>query len=287
MKTRPITIITGLSGSGKSTAIAALEDAGFYCVDNMPVALLTKFLELPLNHSPEISGIAFGMDLRDKGFIETYQEIFNSLISDGYKLNIIFLEANDEILMRRYSQTRRHHPLSSHKTILAGIREEREQLTDLRTQAEKIIETSALNVHELKSIILKYVHENTPIATMQTHIVSFGFKNGIPNDSDIIVDVRFLRNPYFLPELKPFDGENEAVKQFVLESEEAKTFLKKYMDLLDYLLPLYEKEGKAHLTISFGCTGGRHRSVVVAGKIYENLKLRERQVSITHRDKGE
>jgi UPF0042 nucleotide-binding protein len=282
-----ITIISGLSGSGKSTAIAAYEDAGFYCVDNMPVALLPKFLKLPLNHSTEISGFAFGMDLRERDFISKYQDIFKILTANSYKLRILFLEANDEILRRRYSQTRRHHPLSSHKTIMEGILDERERLKSLRKQAHKIIDTSALNIHELKSIIFKYVCENITINTMQTHIMSFGFKHGIPNDSDLIVDVRFLKNPYFIPELKPFDGENKAVKDFVLNTENAKIFLKKYMDLLDYLLPLYEKEGKAYLTIAFGCTGGRHRSVTVARRIYEHLNLRDRQVAITHRDKGD
>jgi len=282
-----ITIISGLSGSGKSTAIAAFEDAGFYCVDNMPVALLPQFIELPLNHSPEISGIVFGMDLRDRGFITAYQNVFQKLTSDGHTMHILFLEASDEILRRRYSQTRRQHPLSSHKTISDGIHDEREQLQNLRKQARKIIDTSALNIHELKAVIFKYIHENITISTMQTHIMSFGFKYGIPKDSDLIIDVRFLKNPYFIPELKPYDGENEAVKNFVLDTEEAKTFLKKYMDLLDYLLPLYEKEGKAYLTLSFGCTGGRHRSVTIAQKFYEHLKLQGRQVSITHRDKGD
>ncbi|RPJ81700.1 MAG: RNase adapter RapZ [Deltaproteobacteria bacterium] len=282
-----ITIISGLSGSGKSTAIAAFEDAGFYCVDNMPVSLLPQFIDLPLYHSPDIPGFVFGMDLRDKEFILKYQKVVQKLNSDGYKLRILFLEANDEILRRRYSQTRRHHPLSSHKTIMDGIRDERNQLKILRKQAHKIIDTSALNVHELKSIIFKYVRENITINTMQTHIMSFGFKQGIPNDSDLIIDVRFLKNPYFIPELKPYDGENKAVQDFVLNTEEAETFLKKYMDLLDYLLPLYEKEGKAYLTIAFGCTGGRHRSVAIAKKVYEHLSLQGKQVAITHRDKGE
>jgi RNase adapter protein RapZ len=282
-----ITIISGLSGSGKSTAIAAFEDAGFYCVDNMPVSLLPQFIELPLYHSPDISGFVFGMDLRDKEFILKYQKMVEKLNSDGYKLRILFLEADDEILRRRYSQTRRHHPFSSHKTIMDGIRDERNQLKSLRKHAHKIIDTSALNVHELKSIIFKYVRENITINTMQTHIMSFGFKQGIPNDSDLIIDVRFLKNPYFIPELKPYDGENKAVQDFVLNTEEAQTFLKKYMDLLDYLLPLYEKEGKAYLTIAFGCTGGRHRSVTIAKKIYEHLTLQGKQVAITHRDKGD
>jgi len=282
-----ITIISGLSGSGKSIAIAAFEDSGFYCVDNMPVALLPKFLELPLDHLTEISGFAFGMDLREKEFTTKFREVFRALTENGYKLDILFLEADERILIRRYSQTRRHHPLSSHKTIIDGIRDERMQLTELRERADKIIDTSSLNIHELKSIIFRFAREKISTNMMQTHIISFGFKYGIPADADMIIDVRFLKNPYFIPELKPFDGENKAVEDFVLETEEAKTFLKKYMDLLDYLLPLYEKEGKAYLTIAFGCTGGRHRSVTVARRIYEHLNLPGKLVVISHRDKGE
>jgi len=282
-----ITIISGLSGSGKSIAIAAFEDSGFYCVDNMPVALLPKFLELPLDHLTEISGFAFGMDLREKEFATKFPEVFRELTEDGYKLDILFLEADERILIRRYSQTRRHHPLSSHKTVIDGIRDERMQLAILREKADKIIDTSSLNMHELKSIIFRYAREKTPTDRMQTHIMSFGFKYGIPADADMIIDMRFLKNPYFIPELKPFDGENKAVEDFVLKTKEAKTFLKKYMDLLDYLLPLYEKEGKAYLTIAFGCTGGRHRSVTVARKIYEHLNLPGKLVVISHRDKGE
>jgi len=282
-----ITIISGLSGSGKSVAITAFEDSGFYCVDNMPVDFLPKFLDLPMDHLSEISGFVFGMDLREKEFATKFPKVFMELTENGYKLDILFLEADEKILIRRYSQTRRHHPLSSHKTIIDCIRDERMQLSDLRERANKIIDTSGLNTHELKSIIFRYAREKIPTDMMQTHVMSFGFKYGIPADADMIVDVRFLKNPYFVPDLKPFDGENRAVEDFVLENEEAKTFLKKYMDLLDYLLPLYKKEGKAYVTIAFGCTGGRHRSVAVARKIYEHLSLPGKLVVISHRDIGE
>jgi len=282
-----IIIVSGLSGSGKSVAIAAFEDSGFYCVDNMPVGLLPKFLELPMDYSSEISGFVFGMDLREKNFAAKFPEVFRVITENGYKPDILFLEADEEILIRRYSQTRRLHPLSSHKTIIDNIRDERMLLSDLREQADKIIDTSGLNLHELKSIIFRYARGKIPTHIMQTHIMSFGYKYGIPTDADMIVDVRFLKNPYFIPELKPFDGESKAVEDFVLENEVATTFLKKYMDLLDYLLPLYEKEGKAYVTIAFGCTGGRHRSVAVARKIYEYLNLPGKLVVISHRDKGE
>lgn len=285
MNNTSITIITGLSGSGKSTAIAAFEDAGFYCVDNMPVALLPKFLELPFDSDSQIAGLAFGMDLREKEFIQTSPSVFHKLKENGFNLEIIFLEADEDILLRRFSQTRRHHPLAQGKSILDGIRDEKNQLKGLRETANKTINTSHINVHELKSIIFKYIQEKNPIRTMRTHIMSFGFKYGVPNDADLITDVRFLKNPYFIPELKNFDGETDGVRNFVLNSPEARIFLKKYLDLLDYLIPLYEKEGKAYLTIAFGCTGGRHRSVAVSGNVYKYLVEKGIQVEITHRDK--
>ncbi len=285
MNSTSITIITGLSGSGKSTAIAAFEDAEFYCVDNMPVALLPKFLDLPFDSDSKIAGLAFGMDIREKEFILTSPSVFEKLRKNGYKLEILFLEADEEVLVRRFSQTRRHHPLAPSKSILDGIRDEKDQLKDLRETSNTIINTSRINVHELKSIIFKYIQEKIPIGTMRTHIISFGFKYGIPHDVDLIIDVRFLKNPFFVPELKNFDGETEEVKNFVLNSPEARIFLKKYLDLLDYLIPLYEKEGKAYLAIAFGCTGGRHRSVAIANEVYRYLNKQSIQVEISHRDK--
>ncbi len=284
MQTSTINIITGLSGSGKSTAIAAFEDAGFYCVDNMPVALLPKFLELPMEESSDIVGFAFVMDLREKDFLSKYPDIFKSLQQNGYHLKIFFLEASEKILLQRYSQTRRHHPLSYNKNLLDGIRSEKKQLENLRKTADQIISTSSYNVHELKSVILKIAQENIHIAPMRVNILSFGFKHGIPHNADMIADVRFLANPFFVPELKPLNGENKQVSDYVLNTDEAQIFLKKYMDLLDYLIPLYEKEGKAYLSIAFGCTGGHHRSVAVAKTIYEKISRNKGQLEITHRD---
>ncbi|MFZ5573376.1 MAG: RNase adapter RapZ [Thermodesulfobacteriota bacterium] len=279
-----IIIITGLSGSGKSTAIAAFEDAGFYCVDNMPVALLPKFLELPFDQSSDIAGLVFGMDLREKDFISKYPDIFSKLSEKGYRLDILFLEADEDVLMRRYSQTRRQHPLAPSKGILDAIRTEKRQLEDLRRIAGTIIDTSKNNVHELKSAILKFAREKTHGTSMRIQVMSFGFKYGTPQHFDLIIDVRFLANPYFTPELKPLDGETDAVKNFVLCREETRLFLKKYLDLLDYLIPLYEKEGKAYLTIAFGCTGGRHRSVAIAKIVHEHLRDLGKQVELIHRD---
>ena len=284
MKKLKIIIITGRSGSGKSTAIAAFEDAGYYCVDNMPVALLPKFLELPIKSNSEIAGLAFVMDLREKSFLSRYSPIFKSLKQKGHQFEILFLDADEETLLKRYSQTRRHHPLSQDKSLLEGIRTEQQQLKDLKIAADKIINTSHFNVHELKSVISDIAQKSKIFAPMKINILSFGFKYGIPHEADLIMDVRFLSNPHFVPELKNMDGKNERVKNYVLDNDEAQRFLKKYLDMLDYLIPMYEKEGKAYLTIAVGCTGGRHRSVTIAETIFEHIKKPDMQIIITHRD---
>lgn len=264
--------------------MAAFEDAGFYCVDNMPVDLLPKFLELPIESDSEISGLAFVMDIRERGFLAKYSSIFNSLRQKGYYFKILFLEADEKILLQRFSQTRRPHPLSYNKSLIDGIRDEKEKLKDLRIAADKVINTSYLNTHELKTIILDITEKSKALLLMRINIMSFGFKFGIPHDADAVMDVRFLKNPYFVPELKSLDGENEKIKNYVLNNTITCTFLNKYLDLLDYLIPLYINEGKAYLTIAIGCTGGRHRSVVIAHNVFEHLKKNGRQVQITHRD---
>jgi len=284
VKKLKIIIITGLSGSGKSTAISAFEDAGFYCVDNMPVALLPKFLELPIESNSEITGLAFVMDLREKSFLYRYSLVFDSLKKKGYQFKILFLEADEETLLKRYSQTRRHHPLSQDKSLLEGIRIEQEQLKELKIIADKIIDTSRYTVHDLKSVINNIAQQSKNFAPMSINILSFGFKYGTPHDASLIMDVRFLSNPYFVPELKDFNGKSQEVKNYVLNNDKARRFLKKYLGLLDYLIPLYEKEGKAYLTIAVGCTGGRHRSVTIAEALFEHIKKPERQIIVTHRD---
>ena len=284
MKKPKIIIVTGLSGSGKSTALAALEDAGFYCVDNMPVLLLPEFLELPSVCEPGAVGFAFGMDLREKSFLGSHQSIFEDVRVRGFELEIIFLEADEEILLRRYSQTRRHHPVARGEGILDGIRAEQRLMAVLRKSAEYVLNTSRLNVHELKAAVKNIAKKLIKLAPMRIQVLSFGFKHGIPGDADLVIDVRFLVNPYFEPALKDLDGETEAVKRFVLKNDDARLFLSKYFDLVDYLIPLYEKEGKAYLTIAIGCTGGRHRSVAIARRLYEHVQTAGREVAITHRD---
>lgn len=281
-----IIIITGYSGSGKSTAIAAFEDAGYYCVDNMPVDLLPKFLELPVETESEIAGLVFVMDLREKGFLSKYPAIFRSLRQKGYNFKILFLEAKEGVLVQRFSQTRRQHPLSQGKSLIESIRTEKTQLKDLRKAADKIVDTSLYNVHELKSIVLDIAKKNSTLAPLRINILSFGFKYGVPLDADLVVDVRFLANPFFVPELKDLDGETEAVRNFVLNNAETRRFFEKYLDLLEYLIPLYEKEGKTYLTIAVGCTGGIHRSVAVTRSIFEHINKPGRHVELAHRDIG-
>jgi RNase adapter protein RapZ len=283
VKAKKIFIITGLSGSGKSTAIDVMEDAGFYCVDNMPVSLLPKFLELPLQHNADITGLAFVMDAREEGFIAQYAAIFGALKAEKHHLEIIFLEATEKDLVQRYSQTRRYHPLGRGKNLIDGIHREKEALATLRASADQIINTTGLTVHELKKIIRALINQQD-LTRMQIHVMSFGFKYGVPSNADLLVDVRFLANPYFHPEMKAMDGESTKVRDFVMADPNCPRFLEKYLDLLEDLLPLYEKEGKAYLTIAVGCTGGHHRSVAIARAVFEHIRRDGAEVEISHRD---
>lgn len=286
MKNTKIYIITGLSGSGKSTVMAALEDAGFYCVDNMPMALLPKFLELPVQDAPAINGFAFVMDMRAKNFLVHYNGIMAELRENGFHPETIFLEADEDVLVNRYSQTRRHHPVEHDKSLITSIRSEKQKMLTIRSTADRIIDTSSLNVHQLKAKITQMTQEGNAIKSgIKIHILSFGFKYGLPREADTVFDMRFLKNPYFDPELKHLDGESKEVKAFILSTKEATAFLSKAISLLDFLIPLYEKEAKAYLTIAIGCTGGRHRSVTIARKLFEHLNQKDnRTINITHRD---
>lgn len=278
-------IITGLSGSGKTTTIQAFEDASFYCVDNMPMELVPKFLDLPLKENPDIKGLAFVMDMRSKSFVSSYGPGIRLIEDLEISPTIIFLEAGEDTLLKRFSQTRRQHPVAEGQSLLEKIRLENQMMLPIKQTAHQIIDTSSLNVHQLKSKILSLIHDKDESASLtKINVLSFGFKYGIPNDADLVVDLRFLANPYFIPELKTQDGESQAVRDFVLSNTETKIFLEKYLDLLDYLIPLYKRENKAYLTCAVGCTGGRHRSVAIARHIFETLNKKGLNPGLIHRD---
>ncbi len=285
-KASTIIIITGRSGSGKSTAMAALEDAGFYCVDNMPVMLLPQFLAL--SFSRDAAGLSLVMDLREKGFLSAYPSVLGRLQQEGYRFEIVFLEADEETLLRRYSQTRRHHPLSGEGGLVEAVRAEAERLKPLRNDADRVIDTSRSSVHELRAMILEIARTYVPPAPMRINIISFGFKFGPPREADLVFDVRFLPNPHFDETLRPLNGEAGKIREYVLNPEKSRLFLQKLFALLDYSIPLYKQEGKAYLTIAVGCTGGRHRSVAVARALYEHISQPDQQsgfqVEIHHRD---
>jgi RNase adapter protein RapZ len=280
----PVLIITGLSGSGKSTALKALEDIGYFCIDNLPVHLVPKFLQLRAQITQEDVKVAFGMDVRTKGFVNNYMNFFPPLQEKGYQLHILFLEASDEILIRRFSQTRRQHPLAEGESIAQAIQNERKQLSSLRHYATRIIDTSNMTVHNLRLLIMEEYSQFPLSRRLNLHIISFGFKYGLPPEADIIMDVRFLPNPYFIKDLKELNGLEVPVQDFVLGREETQEFLSRFFPLLDYLIPNYQKEGKTHLTVAVGCSGGHHRSVVIANSLKEHLQSFELPLSIEHRD---
>ena len=284
MKNLRVVIITGLSGSGKSTALRALEDVGFFCVDNLPVILLPKFLSITTSSSPEIKQVAMVMDLRERSFLDKYQRIFTGLKEKGYKIEILFLESSDDSLLHRFSETRRIHPLSERGLIMEGILIEREKLSSLKKMADRIIDTTSVNVHQLKDIVQSHFLPSSRQKKMAINITSFGYRYGLPVDADLVFDVRFLPNPYFIENLKKYDGHNAGVQDYVLQKKESKEFLKKILDLMNLLIPLYEKEGKVRLNIAMGCTGGKHRSVVMANKLDSYFSSKKYMVNLNHRD---
>lgn len=284
MKNLRVVIISGLSGSGKSTALRALEDIGFFCVDNLPVILLPKFLSLTATSSPEIKQVALVMDLRERSFLDKYNRIFSGLKEKGYKIEILFLESSDESLLHRFNETRRSHPLSERGMIMEGILLEREKLSSIKKMADKIIDTTSINVHQLKDIVQRHYSPSSKNKKMAINVTSFGYRYGLPVDADLVFDVRFLPNPYFVEKLKYYDGNNIDVKNYVLQNKESKKFLEKILDLMNLLIPLYEKEGKVRLNIAMGCTGGKHRSVVMANKISSFLSSKKYVVNLSHRD---
>ncbi len=283
MKNLSVVFITGLSGSGKSNAIKCFEDLGFFCVDNLPTALLPKFTELCAQSGNEINRVAIGIDVRERGFFKNFLEILDELKKENYAIEILFLEASDEALVRRFSETRRPHPLAKNGSVIDGIRLEREMLSELRKRADKIIDTTNYSVHQLKEILNKYYLESEG-SKLTISFISFGYKFGIPYDVDLIFDVRFMQNPNFVKELKLLKGSDKRVIDYILKFQEAKAFLEKLYEFLKFLIPMYEKEGKSYLTIGIGCTGGRHRSVAVSEILKGYLEKEGYSLNIKHRD---
>jgi len=286
MQNIKIVVLTGLSGSGKSTAIRALEDLGFFCVDNLPPVLLPKFIELCKASSGEISKVAMVMDVRERAFLKEYPDIFKELKKKGEKINILFLESSDEVLVRRFKETRRQHPLAEKGSVLEGIKRERDKLSDLRMLASEILDTSSFTVHQLREVILQLFSKISSKKKMSITLTSFGYKFGIPYDNDLIMDVRFLPNPFFVSELRDLSGNDKSVHNYVMRNEVAEKFQKKFLSLINFLIPQYEKEGKTYLTLGVGCTGGHHRSVVVINSLKKILSKKGYPVRVVHRDLG-
>lgn len=280
----PVLIITGLSGSGKSTVLRALEDLGYFCVDNLPLSLLPTFLNNQSQISHDHRKIALGMDVRTEGFVNNYAEVFNRLERQGYWLRLIFLEAGEAVLLRRFSQTRRQHPLADQDSLSQALRQERRSLAGLRQLAHRIIDTSSYNPHQLRELITAEYSDLTPQQRLRLHVVSFAYKNGIPPEADLVMDVRFLPNPYFVEDLRLLTGNEPRVRQYVLHQTETQVFLSHFLKFVDFLLPLFQKEGKTHLTLAIGCTGGQHRSVVIANVLGEHLTEEKFSFTLTHRD---
>lgn len=280
----PVLIITGLSGSGKSTVLRALEDVGYFCVDNLPLSLLPPFLQMQAAVSQEGRKIALVMDVRTQGFLQNYAQVFQRLETQGFKLHLIFLEADEDTLIRRFSQTRRQHPLADHESISQALREERLSMAGLRRLAHRIIDSSFYNPHQLRELIKEEFSDLTPRQRMWLHLISFAYKNGIPPEADMVLDVRFLPNPYFEDSLTLLTGDDPRVRDYVLGQPETQAFLKHLYSFVDYLLPCYQEEGKTHLTLALGCTGGQHRSVVIANVLAEHLTRGNYPFTLSHRD---
>ncbi|HSG30621.1 MAG TPA: RNase adapter RapZ [Thermodesulfobacteriota bacterium] len=278
-----LVIVSGLSGSGKSSAINVLEDLGYYCVDNLPPQLIHTFLNLCKKSSAQIENVAFGIDIREGEFLNKIHEEIKKLKKSGKKVQSIFLDASDQSLIKRYKESRRVHPLAPTGNLPEGIKNEREALREIKQSSENVIDTTKLTVHQLKQIIID-IFGKSKKQKLILNFSSFGYKYGIPNDPDIMIDVRFLPNPHFNEKIKKFNGKDIKIKRYVLKGDEPKVFLDKLVDFLDFLFDKYILEGKSYLTVAIGCTGGKHRSVVIV----EELKKRFKKLNpnISHRDIG-
>ena len=285
VRQQPFIVLTGLSGSGKSQAIRALEDLGYFCVDNLPVALLPMFAELTLRAGSEMARAAVVVDVREGKMLDELPGTYRSLKSIG-NLNpvLIFLDASDDVLVRRFSETRRPHPLAPNRSAIEGIREERERMKPIRRLADHVVDTSAMTVHELRHAFRDVQTGRAPGAQLVVTILSFGFKHGIPVDSDLLFDVRFLPNPHFVPEFRSLTGRHPKVARYIRSFPQTREFIERISELLVYLLPHYIREGKSYLTVAFGCTGGQHRSVMIAEDVAKRLARAGYRIKAQHRD---
>lgn len=278
-------VVTGMSGGGKSTALKMLEDAGFYCVDNLPVSLIEKFVELISLPGSEIDKVVLGLDVRSDQSFEEATKVLTNLKEKGYTFEILFMDASEKSLIKRYKETRRMHPLALDGRVEDGVRLERKVLENIRKQADYVIDTTQLLTRELKEELDRIFVKNEEYTSLMVTILSFGFKHGIPVDADLVFDVRFLPNPFYIDELKQKTGNDKEVQDYVLSFQEAGEFLEKLDDMIRFLMPNYVKEGKNSLVIAIGCTGGKHRSVTLANELYKRMKAEGQYgVKLYHRD---
>ena len=281
-------IVTGMSGAGKSTAMKMMEDVGFFCIDNLPILLLDKLVDFSSSLDADIQKVAVGIDIRNKEGLEKIESMLAQFKERKVHYEILFLDAVDDVLIKRYKETRRNHPLAGTERVQKGIDEERKKLEYLKSEADYIIDTSKLLTRELKVELEKIFIENQDYKNLFVTILSFGFKYGIPSDSDIVMDVRFLPNPYYVEGLRAKTGNDKEIQDYVMQFPEAKEFVDKLEDMIRFLIPNYISEGKNQLVISIGCTGGKHRSVTLANQVYERMNLRDKKygLKIEHRDIG-
>jgi UPF0042 nucleotide-binding protein len=277
-------VITGMSGAGKSFAIKCFEDMGYFCVDNLPTTLIPTFADLIARSAQKVHRVALGVDVREGEYLPHLLDALGELKARRHQVEVLFIEAGDEALLRRYHETRRRHPLAGDGQLYDAIRAERKALANLREIADRVVDTSALTVHQFRDVLVGMYGARTVRAGLAVTLISFGFKHGVPIDADLVFDVRFLANPHFVPGLRGLDGRDQAVQEFVFSHEESRELLTRLQDLLKFLLPAYQREGKAYLIIAIGCTGGRHRSVAIAEALKRFLNEHGAAPAVVHRD---